>query len=287
MKPINIPVLAIGPGSQPAQELELDYLPLPAAETFRMPLPPENAALDDAAASADAVEKLIEAMRGYRFGERNYPRFSLADMRENARRVLNESLGQGEVSAIVRSSNGGSGWHIQETAFAGVWRVQRDGPDGELAEDWVEACDMPEAVVSCARSAALPRFDPGRLPEGVMNAPALLREIQHQASVFRPGRGPHVVNLSMLPLTPADYAAINALLGEGRVAILSRGFGNCHISSTQVRGVWRVQYFNSMNTPILDTIEVVDIPEAARAAAEDFSDSIGRLQELLVWLREG
>ena len=287
MKPINIPVLAIGPRSQPAKELELDYLPMPTAETFRMPLPPESAALGDMAASADAVEILIEAMRGYRFGDRNYPRFSLAGMRESARRVLNESLGQGEVSAIVRNGNGGSAWHIQETAFAGVWRVQRDGADGKLAEDWVEACEMPEAVVSCARSASFPRFDPGTLPEGVMNAPALLRELRHHASVFRPGRAPHVMNLSMLPLAPADHVAINALLGEGRVAILSRGFGNCHISSTQVRSVWRVQYFNSMNTPLLDTIEVVDIPEAARAAAEDFSDSIGRLEELLVWLREG
>lgn len=287
MKPINIPVLAIGPWSQPAEELELDYPPMPLAEAFRIPLPPESATLGDTAASADAVEKLIQAMRGYRFGDRNYPRFLLADMRKSARRVLNESLGQGEVSAIVRSGNSGSGWHIQETAFAGVWRVQRDGPEGELAEDWVEACEMPEAVVSCARSASSPRFDPDRLPEGVMNAPALLREIQYQASVFRPRRGPHVVNLSMLPLSPADHAAINAFLGEGRVAILSRGFGNCHISSTPVRGVWRVQYLNSMNTLILDTIEVVDIPEAARATAEDFSDSIERLEELLEWLREG
>jgi hydrogenase-1 operon protein HyaF len=48
-----------------------------------------------------------------------------------------------------------------------------------------------------------------------------------------------------------------------------------------------VRYFNSMNTLILDTIEVVDIPEAARAAAEDFADSIERLRELLSWLREG
>jgi hydrogenase-1 operon protein HyaF len=41
-----------------------------------------------------------------------------------------------------------------------------------------------------------------------------------------------------------------------------------------------------MNTLILDTIEVVDIPEAARAAAEDYEDSVERLAELLGWLRE-
>ena len=41
-----------------------------------------------------------------------------------------------------------------------------------------------------------------------------------------------------------------------------------------------------MNTLILDTIEVVDIPEAARAADEDYAESIERLGELLAWLRE-
>jgi hypothetical protein len=41
-----------------------------------------------------------------------------------------------------------------------------------------------------------------------------------------------------------------------------------------------------MSTLILDTLEVVDIPEAARAATEDYDDSVTRLEELLAWLRE-
>jgi hydrogenase-1 operon protein HyaF len=47
-----------------------------------------------------------------------------------------------------------------------------------------------------------------------------------------------------------------------------------------------VRYFNTMNTVILDTIEVVDLPEAARAADDDYDDSLLRLVELLAWLRE-
>ena len=66
----------------------------------------------------------------------------------------------------------------------------------------------------------------------------------------------------------------------GPVAILSRGFGNCRISSTAARDVWRVQYFNNMQTLILNTIEVVDMPEVALAAAEDLADSRERLGEL-------
>jgi hydrogenase-1 operon protein HyaF len=76
------------------------------------------------------------------------------------------------------------------------------------------------------------------------------------------------------------------MLPVGPVAIMSRGFGNCHITSTALANVWRVQYFNNMQTLILDTIEVVDIPEVALAAPEDLADSALRLTELAEWMAE-
>ena len=41
-----------------------------------------------------------------------------------------------------------------------------------------------------------------------------------------------------------------------------------------------------MNTLILNTIEVVDVPEVALAAAEDLADSRERLAELVDWMSE-
>jgi hydrogenase-1 operon protein HyaF len=41
-----------------------------------------------------------------------------------------------------------------------------------------------------------------------------------------------------------------------------------------------------MNTLILNTIEVVDVPEVALASAEDLADSTTRLQELVQWISE-
>jgi hydrogenase-1 operon protein HyaF len=67
---------------------------------------------------------------------------------------------------------------------------------------------------------------------------------------------------------------------------LSRGYGNCRITSTRLANVWWVQYFNSMDKMILNTIEVVDIPEVARAAKEDFEESAERLGEWLGVMRE-
>jgi len=45
-----------------------------------------------------------------------------------------------------------------------------------------------------------------------------------------------------------------------------------------------VQYFNSMDQLILNTLEVVQVPEAALAAREDYEDSIERLKEWILSL---
>jgi hydrogenase-1 operon protein HyaF len=47
-----------------------------------------------------------------------------------------------------------------------------------------------------------------------------------------------------------------------------------------------VRYFNSMDTLILDTIEVSAVPEVACAAVEDIADSAIRLREICAVLQE-
>jgi hydrogenase-1 operon protein HyaF len=56
------------------------------------------------------------------------------------------------------------------------------------------------------------------------------------------------------------------------------------VSSTTIRHLWRVQYFNSMQTLILNTLEVTRVPEVALAAGEDLADSHERLGELIEWM---
>ena len=67
--------------------------------------------------------------------------------------------------------------------------------------------------------------------------------------------------------------------------ILSRGYGNCRISSTATRNVWWVQFFNSQETLILNTIEICEVPEVACAAQEDIDESAERLDEILAVYR--
>jgi hydrogenase-1 operon protein HyaF len=278
-------VVAAGPGSQPAQD-GFDYLPMPGAEPLRTPIPPADVAAEDLAAAADLVEQLLAKMRLHHPGNGTPPpRFSLKGMAPGALRALNESLGQGEVSARIESPHGGAGWRIQESAFAGVWRVLLEDARGHRIEDLLEAGDMPAVVKEAVAGANGRHLDPARLAQGVLNARPVVEELRHHTQAYRAGRGAHVVNLTLLPFAPPDHAGLDALLGEGPVTILSRGFGNCRITSTRVRNLWRVRFFNTMSTLILDTLEVVDIPEAARAAREDYEESIRRLEELLEWMR--
>jgi len=78
---------------------------------------------------------------------------------------------------------------------------------------------------------------------------------------------------------------IDAGLGRGGITILSRGYGNCRIEATATPSVWRVRYYNSADTLILDTIEVSQVPEIACAAPEDIADSAARLADILEALR--
>lgn len=283
MNPFPLPVTAVGAGSQPADEA-LNYLGV-AGEmaVFRMPLPPEAADPRALAAVRALLEQLADAMRTQPFGA---PRLDLAGLDESALELLNQTLGQGEVSAIVRAPRR---IDIQETAFAGVWRVRERDEDGSLAGDRIEACAIPQAIPAAMRAMAAPAATPPAETEGLMNAPSLLAEIIDQSA--REGSGPrhqaHVINLTLLPVSPQDLAWLAQALGAGPATILSRGYGNCRISGTRLARVWWVQYFNSMDKLILDTIEIVEVPAAALAAREDYEDSIERLAEWIATLADG
>lgn len=276
MKAFPLPVVAFGPGSQPLDE-ELAYMDMPKdMHTFSMPGMRDelDPALRDEALGL--VRRLIDAMRSANFGSADCPRIELGDIDPRVRAAVDDLLGEGEVVAYTR---GAIDARIQETAFASVWRVLQMRSDGSIERDSVEACPIPAVVADGARRGASSDLVPEPAPPGAMNAPAVLSEILDIARNRQPGAEAHIVNLTLLPMTPDDLGYLANALGGGAAVILSRGYGNCRISATAVSNVWWVQYFNSMDHLILNTVEVVDMPEVALAAREDFDDSIVRLEE--------
>lgn len=285
MKAFDVPIRAIGPGSQPDDGADLQFMDMPKQiHRFEMPRVPEHAAGRDMADARAIVEDAIAALARWHPAAPPYPCIEVTNLASGPLAVLNEVLGEGEVSIRVVQPRA---LRMQETVFAGVWRVLQLDQRGGLEHDTIEICAIPQLAIESARRATrlrLPAATP--LPDGIMNAPSLFAEIDYQARVWQAGAPAHVINLSLLPLSPADHRYLEEMIPVGPVAILSRGFGNCRITSTALANVWRVQYFNNMQTLILNTIEVVAVPEVALAAPEDLADSALRLTELAEWMAE-
>jgi hydrogenase-1 operon protein HyaF len=273
----------MGPGSQIEDE-ELDYLPMPQGmSTYQPPRLPEPDALDGHGAAIAVLDQVLAVLQAAIRGE-SVASVDLSGLGAADRQIVNQALGEGEVGAQVADGQGSALVQVQESVFAGVWRVIERLPDGGL-QDRIEVGAIPEVLKTCARQDGASGHRPAaRLPEGVMNAPTLLQELHDQRQQWRVGQSAHLVNLSLLPLSPADMACLEEQLGTGRVVILSRGYGNCRISSTRVPNTWRVVYYNSQDAMILNSIEVVDMPEVACAAPEDLVDSEQRLREVMAWV---
>lgn len=278
MDPRPLPVL--GPGSQPDEPFPTLALPT-AMTTFERPSLPEG--VSGTAEARAVLLPFLAALRAWRAGVGPPPRVALDDRSAAARAALTQVLGEGEVTAVI--TRPAERVHVQETAFAGVWRVRTVGRDGAACGDALEAGPIP-AELRAARAGAPRRVPIPPEPAGLMNSPAVLREVLARAAERRPGDAAHVVNLTLLPMTPEDLAYLHDALGTGPVAIHTRGYGSCRITSSALADVWWVQYFNAMNALILDTLEVVDMPDAALAAGEDLDATATRLAEWLTDLAE-
>lgn len=235
---------------------------------------------DSLARIAPLVDRLVNALEGAVAGAAPsaFPldHFQAADLA-----LLDGLLGQGEVEARL-SPPGGVDLKAVEAVMPGVWRLTR----GETPEPvhWLEVGEVP---------AAMEGYRPGRsgrdlaaaiagtpLPEGAMNVAPVLHEIAARATDWRPGQPNHVLNLSRLPMSGPDMTHLWACLGEGALKLRSAGYGACEIRTLGVDRLWAVEFFNASGQSLLHTLEVGQVPVAARATVEDLIDSARRLAEI-------
>lgn len=277
----DIPIVALGPGSQPQPDDErLECLGMPAdMQTYSPPPLPEPDEATDCTAGKRVLERVLAALRAYRPGSAART-IALDGLGPADRSFVDQALGEGEVSMVC---DGLSPIRAQEGVLAGVWRVQHLDADERVVRDSVEVGAMPEVIRGLTFRDAATRLDTAfdARDQQIQNAPALLVELADALDGYGPGDPAHVLNLTLLPLSEGDRLLLGERLGVGPTTILSRGYGNCRIGSTARRNVWWIKYYNSQDVLILNTIEVVDIPAVALAAPEDIADSAERLDEIL------
>ncbi|MDF0595056.1 hydrogenase expression/formation protein [Psychromarinibacter halotolerans] len=278
--PFMMPPTGFGPGSQPLdqQDEALEYMPMPQdMRTYAPRIPDiEGRGEDNLSPALDLLREVAEAAARIA-KEGGSALFDLGPLDAPNRALIAETLGSGEVAAKVR---GIPAIAVQESVFAGIWTLKSAGAEQiEVAGSPVCLSSDPFRPHRAAGGQSTP------LAAGVVNAPPLLVELTDKSAGFDAKAPLHVINLSLLPHTEEDLVWLDAAVGEGAVTILSRGYGNCRITATALPHVWRVQFFNSQDTLILDTFEVTTVPEVACAAPEDLADSGKRLVQVLEAIR--
>ena len=280
MDNMNIPVSVVGPGSQPdeADGQTLDYIDMPGdMATYVAPLIPEPEAVQHLTGARAAMTWLRQALGDYCPG--GDPLLAnLSSLDDESRELVNQILGEGEVSITYRGSVCAK---TQESVLAGVWRTLYLDADDNVTLDLMEVAGLPHVVhLPNARQRPIDASGDDAY-EDVPNALPILVELASQCEAYRPDTDPYSINLSLLPLSKIELEFLDHRLGRGPVDVLSRAYGRCQVISTLTPNVWWVRYYNSMGTLILNSLEVVDVPQVVHAAPEDLRDSATRLDEIL------
>ena len=108
------------------------------------------------------------------------------------------------------------------------------------------------------------------------NAPPLLRELAEQVKHLLATGESSAIDLSALPLTPADLDWLREKLGEGEIAVTLQANGESTLNETACPGVWWVTHHNEQGAITSQLIEVAFVPELVKAHPQDVE--IGREQ---------
>jgi hydrogenase-1 operon protein HyaF len=264
-------------GQVPAQgeeSLRLLDMPVGLARPRRQAL-----SVDSLSPSARAVlEEARAALQRHAEGAPGATHVSLRGLDASDRAVVADVLGEGDVWAQL---GGNVAYEMVESVLPGLWHITAAEADGSKSE-WLEVAEIPQAILTAAERMTREHISiPAQMPQGAMNSLALLTELQERSSAHRPGTANHIINFTLLPITEVDAEVLTTVLGQIPLVIRGGGYGSCRIFATGLRHVWAVQYLNSMDKVILDTLEIGGVPVAALAAREDFEDSAGRLAEII------
>lgn len=113
------------------------------------------------------------------------------------------------------------------------------------------------------------------------NTLPLLNEVRHGLRrLIRTGEST-IIDLRAIPFGPGDEERLLDLLGEGEVTASLDALGKTTVKESRFSGVWIVDHYNNEAERIAFQIEVIDIPELLRAQADDVSQSLEALANML------
>lgn len=112
------------------------------------------------------------------------------------------------------------------------------------------------------------------------NAPPLLREIAARVRRLLDTGETSAIDLSALPLTPADLDWLRDTLGTGEITATLQANGESTLDETACPGVWWVTHRNEKNAVTAQFIEVAFVPELAKAHPQDVALGLEHLESM-------
>jgi len=113
------------------------------------------------------------------------------------------------------------------------------------------------------------------------NAPPLLRELAEQVKHLLETGEASAIDLSALPLTPADLGWLHDKLGAGEIAVTLQANGVSTLNETACPGVWWVTHHNEQGAITSQFIEVAFVPELVKAHPQDVAIGLETLELLI------
>ena len=101
------------------------------------------------------------------------------------------------------------------------------------------------------------------------NAPPLLRELLEQVRRLLDTGTPSAIDLSALPLTPADLDWLRDKLGTGEISVTLQANGESTLNETGCPGIWWVTHRNEQGAVTSQFVEVTFVPELVKAHQQD------------------
>ena len=117
------------------------------------------------------------------------------------------------------------------------------------------------------------------------NAPPLLRELAEQVRRLLDTGEPSAIDLSALPLTPADLDWLRNKLGSGEIAVTLQASGESTLNETACPGIWWVTHRNEQGMVTSQFIEVAFVPELVKAYPQDVAIGLEHLELLISGLQ--
>jgi len=89
------------------------------------------------------------------------------------------------------------------------------------------------------------------------------------------------IDLSALPLTPADKEWLRERLGTGQVHVSLEAEGQSSLDETACPGVWWITHRDTRGRVMSEFIEVTLVPDLVRAHPEDIKIGLGYLEGVI------